>query len=345
MHVQIVLFDGFDLLDALAPYEVFCAAAMYSGDAVSAELVTAEGARAVTSGTGGLSIQAAGKLDPDKGGIILVPGASGNVEGDGPDSVPAILARAAESELTGLIRQAIGRPDVVVATVCGGSLLLAMGGLLENRHAVTHHLGMDALQATGAIPVAARVVDDDSLVTGGGVTSGLDVALYLVERELGSRVAIAVEKLFEYERRGTVWRSVGLASSSPVSPPAEAAEQAAETHLSDPVPEACTAPSDASDFAGVWDTLISTPIGKMSVRLHITSINGRITGTATQGDDVADMENPYVENGRLIWTQRVTKPMRLNLRFEVTVQGRVMSGFAKAGMLPASKLSGAKLTE
>ena len=43
----------------------------------------------------------------------------------------------------------MANPDVTVATVCGGSLALAMAGLLEGRNAVTHHLGMDLLEATG----------------------------------------------------------------------------------------------------------------------------------------------------------------------------------------------------
>lgn len=109
-----------------------------------------------------------------------------------------------ETELTNLVRLALSKPDLTIVTVCGGSLLLAMEGLLDGRHAVTNHLGMDVLRATGAIPVTARVVDDGNLVTGGGVTSGLDVSLYLVERELGPRISNAVEKLFEYERQGTV---------------------------------------------------------------------------------------------------------------------------------------------
>jgi transcriptional regulator GlxA family with amidase domain len=54
------------------------------------------------------------------------------------------------------------------------------------------------------------VVDDGDLVTAGGVTSGLDLGLYLLERELGPRIAHAVEELFEYERRGTVWHNMGL---------------------------------------------------------------------------------------------------------------------------------------
>jgi transcriptional regulator GlxA family with amidase domain len=96
-----------------------------------------------------------------------------------------------------------------VATVCGGSLVLAMAGLIEGRPATTHHLGRDALEATGTVAIDARVVDDGDLVSGAAVTSGLDLGLYLLERELGPRVAHAVEKLFAYERRGTVWRATG----------------------------------------------------------------------------------------------------------------------------------------
>ncbi|MGI5324975.1 DJ-1/PfpI family protein [Actinomadura nitritigenes] len=107
-------------------------------------------------------------------------------------------------------------PDVTVATVCGGSLVLAMAGLLEGRHAVTHHMGMDVLDATGARAVRARVVDDGSLVTAAGVTSGLDLGLYLLEREVGPRIAHAVEDLFAYERRGTVWRAAGPVPAGPV---------------------------------------------------------------------------------------------------------------------------------
>jgi transcriptional regulator GlxA family with amidase domain len=47
------------------------------------------------------------------------------------------------------------------------------------------------------------------------VTSGLDLAVYLLERELGPRIAHAVESLFAYERRGTVWRARG---PEPVAP-------------------------------------------------------------------------------------------------------------------------------
>jgi putative intracellular protease/amidase len=343
LTVQIVLFDGFDLLDAIAPYEVFCAAAMKAENSICVEFVTAEGPRSVTSGINGLIIEASGRLSPERADIILVPGASGDVEGDGPDSIPAILARAMNTELTGMIGQALGQKDIVVATVCGGSLLLAMGGLLEGRPAVTNHLGMDLLGATGAIPVTARVVDDGNLVTGGGVTSGLDVALYLVERELGPRIAHAVEQLFEFERRGTVWREKGIAPSPHKALTGEEpnipANQVAITYGTqhDKI-------TQASIFDGDWDTTIATPVGKLHVKLSISTSNGMIQGKATQGDETVEFMNPVLQENKLIWSLRITKPMRLNLKFEVAADGDQMTGIAKAGILPASKLTGKRVS-
>lgn len=213
MYAQIVLFDGFDPLDVVAPYEVLWAGGQAAAGALTVELASAEGLRDVTGGSGGLVLRATAMLNPRHADLILVPGAAGpiNQPEDEPEiaTIPILLARTLDTPLPGLMRQALDTADVTVATVCGGSLALAMAGLLEGRHVVTHHLGMDVLSATGAIPVQARVVDDGNLITAGGVTSGLDLALYLLERMLGPRIARAVEELFEYERRGTVWRNVG----------------------------------------------------------------------------------------------------------------------------------------
>ncbi|QXJ21061.1 DJ-1/PfpI family protein [Actinomadura graeca] len=222
MHVQIVLFDGFDPLDVIAPFEVLHCGGAASG-AVSVELVSAEGPREVVGGTGGLALRATAALDPGHADLILVPGASGRVgephevsgndagAGERPrdESIPVLLGRALATGLPALLKEAMDDPDVTVAAVCGGSLLLAMAGLLEGRPATTHHLGLELLGAAGAEAVNARVVDDGGLVTSAGVTSGLDLGLYLLEREVGPRIAHAVEELFAHERRGTVWRAQG----------------------------------------------------------------------------------------------------------------------------------------
>ena len=214
MHAQIVLFDGFDPLDVIGPYEVLIAGGAATSGALTVELVSAEGPREVMSGSGGLALHATALLDPDTADLIIVPGAAGRIsepeDGQEIDTIPLLLARTLKTDLPTLMKKALNNPKVLVATVCGGSLALAMAGLLEGRHAVTHFMGMDVLGATGAIPIQARVVDDGDLVTAGGVTSGLDLGLYLLEREFGPRIAGAVEKVFEYERRGTTWQNKGL---------------------------------------------------------------------------------------------------------------------------------------
>ncbi|WP_430592075.1 DJ-1/PfpI family protein [Humidisolicoccus flavus] len=212
MLAQIILFDGFDPLDVIAPFEVLSAGSDALGGAIEVRLVGLERTGPVVSGTRGLELTASHQLDPEAPGMVILPGASGPTSGD-PDvvrTIPVILAGLTETALPALMRRAFAAPDTLVATVCGGGLALGMAGLLDGRTAVTHTLGNDVLEATGATVVRARVVDDGDFVSAGGVTSGLDLALYLLEREFGPRISIAVEQLFEYERRGTVWRSNGL---------------------------------------------------------------------------------------------------------------------------------------
>ncbi|GAB4584942.1 DJ-1/PfpI family protein [Nocardia sp. IFM 10818] len=219
MLAQIVLFDGFGPMDVVGPYDVFCAGAMVTGGALEVELVSAEGEREVPGGVGTLGLRATTVFDPRRADIVVVPGAAGDIPEPGTqpgeDSIPAILARCLETPLPGLLKQALDQPGSTVAAVCGGSVLLSMAGLIQGRCATTNHLGMDVLEATGARPVHARIVDDGDLVTAGGVTSGLDLGLYLLERDFGPQVALSVEKLFEFERRGTVWRNAGAAPARP----------------------------------------------------------------------------------------------------------------------------------
>lgn len=330
MHIQIVLFDGFDVLDVIAPYEAFTAAAACCDQEVTVELVSAEGARLVRSGVNQLPLPASAGLDPTRGGLILVPGAAGAVD-DGPDSIPHKLQQAANTELGPLLKEAVGKPDLLLATVCGGSIILAMARLLSGRHAVTHHLGMELVKAVDAIPVHARVVDDGDVVSGGGVTSGLDVALYLVERELGPRIALSVEQLFDYERRGTVWKNSGSA-------PSEAPQQADDELPA--LPKTDTRPK----IEGEWETTIATPIGKLDVLFSFTHKEGRLTGTATQGEETVPLERLTFAGNEGTWFMNVTKPMRLSLKFRVVIDNDQLSGEAKAGLLPASRLTGRRIS-
>src|SRR5919197_5553019 len=102
MLAQIVLFDGFDPLDAIAPYEVLEAGRMVTEGVLDAELVSAEGIREVPSGLGSLSLPATAVLDPFRADLIVVPGALGRLPGqndEADDAIPAILARTLETAL------------------------------------------------------------------------------------------------------------------------------------------------------------------------------------------------------------------------------------------------------
>ncbi|GHH46174.1 glutamine amidotransferase [Lentzea cavernae] len=186
-----VLFDGFDPLDAISPYETLAAGG------IPTELVTVEGARTVPAGLNLLSLEATARLDPDVG-LVIVPGAAALQD----DEVFALLSAGAAT-----IGPALRNTNSLIATVCGGSLLLAIAGLIKGRNATTNHLGLHALESMGVNAIRARIVDDGDLVTAAGVTSGVDLGLHLLERELGAQKALEVEELFAHERRGTAWRA------------------------------------------------------------------------------------------------------------------------------------------
>jgi transcriptional regulator GlxA family with amidase domain len=221
MLAQIVLYDGFDPLDAVGPYEVLHAGSLFTEGELTVELVTAEGPREVPSGAPPLSMQATGRLEPGRADLVVVPGAAGRIDaGDdsalarlGIDSVRDHLGRALAGGLAGLLKEAMARPRTTVATVCVGSVLLASAGLIRGRHATTHHTwnrdGLRLLEEGGATAVEARVVDDGDLVTASGLVSGVDLGLHLLERSYGPRVARAAEKLMGHERQGLVWRPEG----------------------------------------------------------------------------------------------------------------------------------------
>ncbi|SDF98619.1 DJ-1/PfpI family protein [Lentzea fradiae] len=192
MKAQVVLFDGFDALDAIGPYETLVAGG------VEAELVTAEGPREVPAGLDMLSLRATGKLDPQAGGVIVVPGAAAFTE----DEVIPLLAAGAST-----VGPVLKETNAVIATVCGGSVLLAIAGLIKGRNATTTFVGLHVLESMGVNAHRVRIVDDGDLVTAAGISSGVDLGLYLLEREVGVQQALTVEELFGHERRGTVWRA------------------------------------------------------------------------------------------------------------------------------------------
>ncbi len=197
MQIDILVFDGFDDLDALGPNELLRHAAR-AGAPFEVSLVTLENAERVITALGTTLIPERALAErPD---MVLVPG-GGLLDGS-PTGVLAEIER-------GAIPTALARlhgDGVMVASVCTGALLLAAGGLLEGRPATTNRLALDRLRETGAEVIDTRVVDDGDVLTAQGVTAGLDLALWLVERERGAEFAAGLAAAVEYERSGEVWR-------------------------------------------------------------------------------------------------------------------------------------------
>lgn len=116
MLAQFVLFDGFDPLDVIAPYEVLHCAGVLTGGAVEVELATAEGPREVVSGLPPLSLKATAALDPARADVIVLPGAAGDTrnpedlsEAEQASTIPAILRRSLETDLPRLAKEALAR--------------------------------------------------------------------------------------------------------------------------------------------------------------------------------------------------------------------------------------------
>jgi transcriptional regulator GlxA family with amidase domain len=197
MRCEVLLFPGFDELDALAPFEVLAGVAAGRDD-LEVALVALDATAPVAAAHG--AVVAPHRALSARVDVLIVPGGGWNDRAE-----RGAWAEARRGELPAAIR-ARHEAGALVASVCTGAMLLAAAGLLEGRPAVTHHGARDDLREAGAQLVEARVVDAGDLVTAGGVTSGLDLALHLVERHFGAAAALAAERELEYERRGTVWR-------------------------------------------------------------------------------------------------------------------------------------------
>lgn len=86
-----------------------------------------------------------------------------------------------------------------VTSVCTGSLLLGAAGLLKGKRATSHWYTRDLLPLFGATPTNDRVVADGNVITGGGVTAGIDFGLALVARLRGEDTAKFIQLLLEYD--------------------------------------------------------------------------------------------------------------------------------------------------
>ena len=179
MQIAIVLYPGFTALDFIGPYEV-----LRDLPHARVRFVWHEPGP-VTADSGALVVGATHALDetpsPD---VILVPGG------------PGCRAAARDTVLLEWLRRA-QRTATWTASVCTGSVVLAAAGLLEGKRATSH---WSALRAFGATPVGdERIVHQGDIVTGAGVSAGIDLALWLAAQIAGEDHAKAIQLVIEYD--------------------------------------------------------------------------------------------------------------------------------------------------
>jgi cyclohexyl-isocyanide hydratase len=179
LQFGLLVFPKVQQLDLTGPYEVF---ATWPRARVRLIAKTLE---PVTASTGlvlkpDVAFEDAPQLD-----VLCVPGGPG---------INALMQD--EAAIDFVRRQAEGAR--FVTSVCTGALLLGAAGLLRGKQATTHWASHHLLETLGATPVHARVVRDGKLVTGGGVTAGIDFALTLIAELAGREVAEAIELNLEY---------------------------------------------------------------------------------------------------------------------------------------------------
>jgi transcriptional regulator GlxA family with amidase domain len=181
MQIAYLLYDRFTALDITGPHDVL------NSVPGNESIFVAEKAGPIRNESDTLSLVADASLDevttPD---VLVVPGGFGT------------RSLLQHEPLLGWIRD-VHETSMWTTSVCTGSLLLAAAGLLDGAPATTHWLARDQLAELGAKPVPDRVVQHGKIITAAGVSSGIDMALHLVQQVNGDEVAQAVQLGIEYD--------------------------------------------------------------------------------------------------------------------------------------------------
>ena len=178
-QIGILVFPKVQQLDLTGPYEIF---AMLPDATV--HLVWKDRSP-ITSATGLVLLPTTTLGECPPLDVLCIPGGSG------------VNALMQDAEVLEFVRHQAARARYVTS-VCTGSLVLGAAGLLQGRRATTHWASHQFLPRLGAIPVRARVVRDRELITAGGVTAGIDLALTIIAELVGRPQAEAIQLNLEY---------------------------------------------------------------------------------------------------------------------------------------------------
>jgi len=195
MRIGIPVYDGVDMLDVAGPYELFITAGY------EIEVVSAAGKDVPLTFRGGFSFNV-GKSFKDAASfeVLWVPG------GD----PPALNKQMSDQTYLGFLRDR-GRDAKYVCSVCEGALLLAAAGLLDGYTVTTHWAFYPCMARFPNVTLASgypRYCLDRNRLTGGGISSGLDEALMLIQLISGTQKAQDVQQFTQYYPRPPVTSTI-----------------------------------------------------------------------------------------------------------------------------------------
>ena len=173
------LYPGLTQLDFTGPHTVF-------SRIPGVEAIVASEPGGLIESDGGLMFAGTKRLaEIERCDLLFVPG--------GLAATDVVNDRAFMAEF-----QRLAAGARYLTSVCTGSLILGAAGLLKGKRAACHWAWRDMLTLFGAIPDPGRVVRDGNIITGGGVTAGIDFALTVSAEIAGPTVAQTIQLLLEY---------------------------------------------------------------------------------------------------------------------------------------------------
>ncbi|WP_316828695.1 DJ-1/PfpI family protein [Pedobacter miscanthi] len=196
INVAVLIYPGVELIDMNGPLDVFVKTNRYNGNKYRVFTI-AETAKAIKSESLAVHITPDFTLkncpQPD---IIVIPGQI--MPGNGP-----LTFGSGSTKLLNWITRESQHPGITIMSVCVGIYILAKTGLLTGKNVTTHWEAIEDLQKQYpniSFIKNQRYVADGSFVTTGGVTSGIDGALYVIEKLDGAGIAQQVADVMVYNR-------------------------------------------------------------------------------------------------------------------------------------------------
>jgi putative intracellular protease/amidase len=254
IRVAVVLTDGAVVIDYAGPWEVFENVHAGAGDMderMPFELYTVSRDRKPIHTSGGM-----------KPGMTIVPD-YGFADAPTPDVV-VVGAQSGDAELGPWLRK-VHEQHALIMSVCTGAFRVAESGLLDGKAATTHHASLQRLANQYpriAVRSSVRYVESDPLIlTAGGLSSGIDSALHVVELYYGPQVAQATADYMEYQGQG--WKT-NLGAGEPKEVPAT-------------IPLAYR--GHETLWQGTFLPAYPKPEPAMALTLHLAQVDGQYRGT------------------------------------------------------------------